>query len=446
MGMAKVVIIGRPNVGKSTLFNRLVGKRKAIVDETPGVTRDAIKDQVEWNGKIFDLVDTGGIVADVEDPLLDAVYKKAVGEAVDADVILFMVDGDEGITAIDERIAELLRPYSDRVIVVVNKIDRAGEDSQYEFYSLGFSDVVGISSIHGTRTGDLLDKIVERFPEEEEGEISEELYPRVAVVGRPNVGKSTLLNALLGKDRAVVSDIPGTTRDAVDDILETPMGPIYFVDTAGLRRKRSKLDKLEFYAHTRSDRAIKNANIILHVVDATEGFTHKDAEIAADMLDRGKGYILLLNKMDDIVEDKSALQKKFRELKNEILGNRPYLRGISIPILGISAKEGWNTDRIIDEIWQVAESHSMRIPTSELNRYIQEFMDYYTPPTKINKPFKVYYVTQPSIRPPIIVMFANHDEVADNYLTFLRRRIQKDFGFYGVLPVLKLKTKERERD
>ena len=150
--------------------------------------------------------------------------------------------------------------------------------------------------------------------------------------------------------------------------------------------------------------------------------------------------------MDDIVEDKSALQKKFRELKNEILGNRPYLRGISIPILGISAKEGWNTDRIIDEIWQVAESHSMRIPTSELNRYIQEFMDYYTPPTKINKPFKVYYVTQPSIRPPIIVMFANHDEVADNYLTFLRRRIQKDFGFYGVLPVLKLKTKERERD
>ena len=289
MGMAKVVIIGRPNVGKSTLFNRLVGKRKAIVDETPGVTRDAIKDQVEWNGKVFDLVDTGGIVADVEDPLLDAVYKKAVGEAVDADVILFMVDGDEGITAIDERIAELLRPYSDRVIVVVNKIDRAGENSQYEFYSLGFSDVVGISSIHGTRTGDLLDKIVERFPEEEEGEISEELYPRVAVVGRPNVGKSTLLNALLGKDRAVVSDIPGTTRDAVDDILETPMGPIYFVDTAGLRRKRSKLDKLEFYAHTRSDRAIKNANIILHVVDATEGFTHKDAEIAADMLDRGKG-------------------------------------------------------------------------------------------------------------------------------------------------------------
>ena len=444
--MPKVVIIGRPNVGKSTLFNRLIGKRRAIVDETPGVTRDAIRDITEWNGISFDLVDTGGIVADVEDPLLDAVYKKAVSEAEDADVILFMVDGEDGITAVDERIAELLRPYADRVIVVVNKIDKAGEDSQYEFYSLGFENVIGISSMHGTRTGDLLDKIVSRFPEEPEGaESYDDLYPKVGIVGRPNVGKSTLLNALLGKERAVVSDIPGTTRDAVDDILETPHGIIYFVDTAGLRRRRNKLDKLEYYAHTRSDRAIKNANIILHVVDATEGFTHKDAEIAGDMLDRGKGYILLLNKLDEIVEKPSDANKKFREIKREIIGERPYLKGINIPIIGISAKEGWNVDRIIDEIWNVAESHSMRIPTSELNRYIEEFTDYYTPPTKINKPFKVYYTTQPSIRPPIIVMFVNHDEVADNYITFLRRRIHKDFGFYGVLPVIKLKPKEREK-
>ncbi len=444
--MPKVVIIGRPNVGKSTLFNRLIGKRRAIVDETPGVTRDAIRDITEWNGISFDLIDTGGIVAEVEDPLLDAVYKKAVSEAEDADVILFMVDGEDGITAVDERIAELLRPYADKVIVVVNKIDKAGEDSQYEFYSLGFEDVIGISSIHGTRTGDLLDKVVSRFPEEPEGaESYDDLYPKVGIVGRPNVGKSTLLNALLGRERAVVSDIPGTTRDAVDDILETPHGTIYFVDTAGLRRRRNKLDKLEYYAHTRSDRAIKNANIILHVVDATEGFTHKDAEIAGDMLDRGKGYILLLNKLDEIVEKPSDANKKFREIKREIIGERPYLKGINIPIIGISAKEGWNVDRIIDEIWNVAESHSMRIPTSELNRYIEEFTDYYTPPTKINKPFKVYYTTQPSIRPPIIVMFVNHDEVADNYITFLRRRIHKDFGFYGVLPVIKLKPKEREK-
>ncbi|NOZ92720.1 MAG: ribosome biogenesis GTPase Der [Dictyoglomi bacterium] len=444
--MPKVVIIGRPNVGKSTLFNRLIGKRRAIVDETPGVTRDAIRDISEWSGRTFDLVDTGGIVADVEDPLLDAVYKKAVSEAEDADVILFMVDGKDGITAVDERIAELLRPYADKVIVVVNKIDKAGEDSQYEFYSLGFDDVIGISSMHGTRTGDLLDKIVSRFPEETgEAESYDELYPKVGIVGRPNVGKSTLLNALLGKERAVVSDIPGTTRDAVDDILETPQGTIYFVDTAGLRRRKNKLDKLEYYAHTRSDRAIRNANIILHVVDATEGFTHKDAEIAGDMLDRGKGYILLLNKLDEIVEKPADVAKKFREIKREIIGERPYLRGINIPIMGISAKEGWNVDRIVDEIWKVAESHSMRIPTSELNRYIEEFTDYYTPPTKINKPFKVYYTTQPSIRPPIIVMFVNHDEVADNYITFLRRRIHKDFGFYGVLPVIKLKPKEREK-
>ncbi len=447
VNVPKVVIIGRPNVGKSTLFNRLIGKRRAIVDETPGVTRDAIKDTVEWNGITFDLVDTGGIVADVDDPLLDAVYKKAVSEAKDADIILFMVDGVDGITAVDEKIASLLRPYADRVIVVVNKMDKAGENAQYEFFLWGFSDVISISSMHGTRTGDLLDLIVSKFPEKNFQESnSDELYPKIGIVGRPNVGKSTLLNTLLGKERAVVSSIPGTTRDTVDDILYTPNGPLYFVDTAGLRRRRNKLDKLEYYAHTRSDKAIRMANIIIHVVDAIEGFTHKDAEIAGDMLDRGKGYILVLNKLDKIVETPSDLEKKFREIKKEIIGRRPYLRGINIPIIGISAKEKWNVDNIVEEIWKVAESHSMRIPTSTLNQYIEEFTDYYTPPVKISKPFKVYYATQPSIRPPIIVLFVNHDEIAENYLTFLRRRIHKDFGFYGVLPVLKLKPKERKKE
>ena len=443
--MNKVVIIGRPNVGKSTLFNRLTGRRKAIVDKTPGVTRDAIKDTVEWNGKVFQIVDTGGIVADVEDPLLDEVYKKAINEAKDADVILFMVDGENGLTSIDERIVDLLRPYSDRVIVVVNKIDTSGEDAIYDFYSLGFSNVIGISSLHGTRTGDLLDMVVSFLKDYVNEDEKTDIYPKVTIIGRPNVGKSTLLNALLGHDRAVVSEVPGTTRDFVDEIWETEQGTIYLVDTAGLRRKRRKLDRLEYYAHTRTDKAIRDANIVLHVVDVTEGFTHKDAEIAGDMLDRGKGYILILNKFDKIVGKLEDVNKKFRQIKKEILGTRSFLKGIDIPIIPVSAKEKWNIEYISNAIWDVAESHSTRIPTSELNRYIGEFMDYYTAPTKINKPFKVYYVTQPSIRPPIIVLFVNHDQVADNYLIFLRRRIHKDFGFYGVLPVIKLKPKEREK-
>jgi len=341
--VGRAVIIGRPNVGKSTLFNKLIGKRRAIVDETPGVTRDAITDVVEWSGRTFLLTDTGGIIAEVEDPLLGEVYKKAVSEAAKGDVILFVVDGKDGVTSIDEQIAELLRPYADKVIVVVNKIDAAGEDSIYDFYRLGFDKVVGISASHGTRTGDLLDMILEMLPEGEEEKI--ELYPKVTLVGRPNVGKSTLLNALLGGERAVVSEIPGTTRDTVDDILITPMGPIYLVDTAGLRRNKKHMDKIEFYATTRTEKAIWNADIVIHVVDAFEGFTHKDAEIAGELLDRGKGYMLVLNKIDRLVSDQSNLPKKKKQIWREI-GMRNFLRGLRFPIILTSAKLGWGVEEI----------------------------------------------------------------------------------------------------
>lgn len=437
--MAKpiVAIVGRPNVGKSTLFNRIAEKRVSIVDDTPGVTRDRIYADAEWTGHEFALVDTGGIDFDENDALLPAMRNQAKLAMEEADVILFVVDGKVGITEVDQQIVGMLRTAKKPVVLAVNKVDSIkGIPDSYEFYGLGLGEPIAVSAVNALNLGDLLDAIVKELPEEVEVADEPDTI-RVAVVGRPNVGKSSLVNALLGEERLVVSNIPGTTRDAVDTYFKQDGVTFVFVDTAGMRR-RGKIDAaLERYSVIRSLRAIDRADVVLMVIDAAEGVSEQDKKIAGYVHESGRASVLVVNKWDLIQKDgKTSL--RYTETMRQELGFMQYS-----PVVFLSALTKQRVSRIPEVVKYVAEQHAMRVSTSLLNQVVRDAVGINPPPSDRGRKLKIYYATQASVKPPTIVFFVNDPELMHfSYLRFLENKLREAFGFEGT--PLKLVVRPRQ--
>lgn len=437
--MAKpiVAIVGRPNVGKSTLFNRIAEKRVSIVDDTPGVTRDRIYADAEWTGHEFALIDTGGIDFDEKDTLLPAVRNQAKLAMEEADVILFVVDGKAGITDVDQQIVMMLRTAKKPVVLAVNKVDNLkGVTDSYEFYGLGLGDPIAVSAVNALNLGDLLDAIVKELPEDVEV-VDEPDTIRVAVVGRPNVGKSSLVNALLGEERLVVSNIPGTTRDAVDTFFKQDGITFIFVDTAGMRR-RGKIDAaLERYSVIRSLRAIDRADVVLMLIDAVEGVSEQDKKIAGYVHESGRATVLVVNKWDLLPKDGKTSLRYTETLRKE-LGFMQYS-----PVVFLSALTKQRVNRIPEVVKYVAEQHAMRVSTSLLNQVVRDAIGINPPPSDRGRKLKIYYATQASVRPPTIVFFVNDLELMHfSYLRFLENRLREAFGFEGT--PLKLVVRPRQ--
>lgn len=437
--MAKpiVAIVGRPNVGKSTLFNRIAEKRVSIVDDTPGVTRDRIYADAEWTGHEFALIDTGGIDFDEKDTLLPAVRNQAKLAMEEADVILFVVDGKAGITDVDQQIVMMLRTAKKPVVLAVNKVDNLkGVTDSYEFYGLGLGDPIAVSAVNALNLGDLLDAIVKELPEDVEV-VDEPDTIRVAVVGRPNVGKSSLVNALLGEERLVVSNIPGTTRDAVDTFFKQDGITFIFVDTAGMRR-RGKIDAaLERYSVIRSLRAIDRADVVLMLIDAVEGVSEQDKKIAGYVHESGRASVLVVNKWDLLPKDGKTSLRYTETLRKE-LGFMQYS-----PVVFLSALTKQRVNRIPEVVKYVAEQHAMRVSTSLLNQVVRDAIGINPPPSDRGRKLKIYYATQASVRPPTIVFFVNDLELMHfSYLRFLENRLREAFGFEGT--PLKLVVRPRQ--
>ena len=437
--MAKpiVAIVGRPNVGKSTLFNRIAEKRVSIVDDTPGVTRDRIYADAEWTGHEFALVDTGGIDFDENDALLPAMRNQAKLAMEEADVILFVVDGKVGITEVDQQIVGMLRTAKKPVVLAVNKVDSIkGIPDSYEFYGLGLGEPIAVSAVKALNLGDLLDAIVKELPTEVE--VAEEPDTiRVAVVGRPNVGKSSLVNALLGEERLVVSNIPGTTRDAVDTYFKQDGVTFVFVDTAGMRR-RGKIDAaLERYSVIRSLRAIDRADVVLMLIDAAEGVSEQDKKIAGYVHESGRASVLVVNKWDLIQKDgKTSL--RYTETMRQELGFMQYS-----PVVFLSALTKQRVSRIPEVVKYVAEQHAMRVSTSLLNQVVRDAVGINPPPSDRGRKLKIYYATQAAVKPPTIVFFVNDPELMHfSYLRFLENKLREAFGFEGT--PLKLVVRPRQ--
>ncbi|KRQ86569.1 GTPase Der [Caloramator mitchellensis] len=426
--MAKplVAIVGRPNVGKSTLFNKLVGKRIAIVEDTPGVTRDRIYAEVEWLNQKFTLIDTGGIEPESEDIILKQMKRQAQIAIETADVIVFMVDGKEGLTGSDIEVAEMLRKVNKPVVLVVNKIDNLKlEDNKYEFYNLGIGEPITISAALSLGLGDMLDEIVRHFEKVEEDEEDEALI-KVTIVGKPNVGKSSLLNRLTGEERAIVSDIPGTTRDAIDSLVEINGDKFLFIDTAGIRRKSKIKEEIEKYSVIRSLTAVDRADVCLIMIDATEGVTEQDEKIAGIAHEAGKGVIIVVNKWDVVEKDDKTMNDYTKQVRNA-LSFMTYA-----PVIYISAKTGQRIPRLIELIKYVADQNSMRIKTGVLNEVISEAVMMKQPPVEKGKALKIYYATQVSTKPPTFAFFVNDEEIVHfSYERYLENQIRQHFGFEG---------------
>lgn len=436
-----VAIVGRPNVGKSTLFNKLTGTRMSIVDDTPGVTRDRIYGECEWLNRKFMLVDTGGIEPASDDIILKQMKRQAQLAIDSADVILFVTDLRSGMVATDEEVASILIKSGKPVILVVNKCDSVGEVplELYEFYNLGLGDPFPVSSIHGHGTGDLLDEVLKHLPEESEKEEDEEDAIKVAVIGKPNVGKSSLVNAVLGEDRMIVSDIAGTTRDATDSVVENEYGKFIFIDTAGLRRKSKVYDQIEKYSVIRARMAVERARVCVIMIDATEGFTEQDSKVAGIAHEMGKGCIIAVNKWDAVEKDGTTMDKKRKKLMQD------FAFMSYAPIIFISAKEGIRLDRLFELIMFVDEQNSMRISTGKLNEILAEATARVQPPSDKGRHLKIYYVTQASTRPPTFVYFVNDAELFHySYQRYLDNRIREVFGLEGT-PTRTI-VREREKN
>ena len=439
--MAKpiVAIVGRPNVGKSTLFNRIAEKRVSIVDDTPGVTRDRIYADAEWTGHEFALVDTGGIDFNETDELLPAMRNQAKLAMEEADVILFVVDGKVGITDVDQIIVSMLRTTKKPVVLAVNKVDNLkGVTDSYEFYGLGLGEPFAVSAVNALNLGDLLDAIVEALPEEVPIEDEPDTI-RVAVVGRPNVGKSSLVNALLGQERVVVSNIPGTTRDAVDTYFKQDGVTFIFVDTAGMRR-RGRIDAaLERYSVIRSLRAIDRADVVLMLIDAVDGVTEQDKKIAGYVHESGRASVLVVNKWDLLPKDgKTSL--RYTETLRQELGFMQYA-----PVVFLSALTKQRVTRIPEVVKFVAEQHAMRVSTSLLNQVVRDAVGINPPPSDRGRKLKIFYATQAAVRPPTIVFFVNDQELMHfSYLRFLENKLREAFGFEGT--PLKLVVRPRQQE
>lgn len=435
-----VAIVGRPNVGKSTLFNRLTGKRIAIVEDKPGVTRDRIYSDAEWLNHKFIIIDTGGIEPYSEDKMLSQMRNQAQIAIETADVIVFVTDAKEGITHADEDVAAMLRKTHKPVILAVNKVDNPGRLNEvYEFYNLGISEPIGISSTLGLGTGDLLDKIASYFKEIENEEDEEEVT-RVAIIGKPNVGKSSLVNRLVNEERVIVSDIPGTTRDAIDTPLEVNGEKFTLIDTAGIRRKSKVNEEVERYSVIRSLTAIERSDVCLVMIDATEGVTDQDAKIAGYAHEAGKGIIIVVNKWDAIEKD----DKTMNEFKNKIKADLSFMA--YAPSLFISAKTGQRVDKLIELIKYVANQNAMRISTGVLNDILADAVMMNQPPMGKGKRLKIFYTTQVSTKPPTFVFFVNDPEIMHfSYERYLENQLRSRFGLEGTPVRFILRSRDEDK-
>jgi GTP-binding protein len=439
-----VAIVGRPNVGKSTLFNRLVGERQAIVQDEPGTTRDRVYGTADWGGLEFTVVDTGGLIdeGEISSSSLTEIARhtreQATSAIEEADVIVFMVDVKAGLSAGDHEVAALLRRADKPTILAANKADSLERrENAVEFYGLGLGEPIPVSAYHGTGTGDLLDRVVEALPEAEEEEETE--GPRIAIAGRPNVGKSRLLNALLGQERAIVSEVPGTTRDSLDTQLSWAGQPITLIDTAGIRRRGRVEVGIERFSVLRSMRAIDRSDVVALVVDATEGFTAQDLHIAGYVEDQKKGMVLVVNKWD-LVEKDGRTMDEFRAKAQEALSFMPY-----VPVVFISAKFGQRVNQVLETALIVVGERERRVPTGALNKMLRDAVAKHPPASKPGKWLKFYYVTQADVAPPTFVFFCNDPEhLHFSYRRFLENELRAEWGFVGT--PIRMSFRSREGD
>ena len=440
MSKPVVAIVGRPNVGKSTLFNALAGERISIVKDTPGVTRDRIYADVSWLDKDFTMIDTGGIEPDSKDIILSQMREQAQIAIDTADVIIFLVDVRQGLVDSDAKVADMLRRSNKPVVLVVNKVDDFDKfmPDVYEFYNLGIGDPHPVSAASLLGFGDMLDAVIEYFPEHNASEEEEEI-PKIAIIGKPNVGKSSLVNKLVGEDRVIVSDIAGTTRDAVDTKVKFHGKEYIFIDTAGLRRKSKIKEELERYSIIRAVAAVEKADVVLLMIDATEGVTEQDAKIAGIAHERGKGIIICVNKWDAIDKTDKTMKEHTNKIR-QILSLMPYAE-----ILFISVATGQRLGKIYEMIDVVLENNAMRVQTGVLNEIVAEAVSLQQPPSDKGRRLKIYYTTQVAVKPPTFVIFVNDKELMHfSYVRYLENRIRDAFGFRGT--ALRFITRERKED
>ncbi|MBR6329480.1 MAG: ribosome biogenesis GTPase Der [Lachnospiraceae bacterium] len=435
-----VAIVGRPNVGKSTLFNSMAGERISIVKDTPGITRDRIYADTEWLDRSFTIIDTGGIEPESGDILLSRMREQAEIAISTADVIIFLVDVRQGLVDSDSKVADMLRRSGKKVMLVVNKVDSFEKfmPDVYEFYSLGIGDPIPVSAKAKLGLGDMLDQLIALLPENEEENIEDE-RPRIAIVGKPNVGKSSIINRLLGEERLIVSDIAGTTRDAVDAVVTRNGREYVFIDTAGLRRKNKIKEELEHYMILRTVSAVERSEVVIIVIDATEGVTEQDAKIAGIAHDRGKGIIIAVNKWDAIEKDDKTIYR-FTEKVKQTLSFLSYAE-----VIYISAKSGKRMDKLFDSIDAVIENCALRVGTGVLNEIMTEAVALQQPPADKGKRLRLYYITQVSVKPPTFVIFVNDRELMHfSYQRYIENRIREAFGFAGT--PLRFLIRERNQE
>lgn len=440
MSMPLVAVVGRPNVGKSTLFNKLIGQRLSIVEDTPGVTRDRIYSKCEWLGHEFMLVDTGGIEPDSQDVILSQMRRQAELAIERADVIIFVTDLKCGVTATDEEVSAMLRKSQKPVVLCVNKCDTVGEPPAefYEFYNLGLGEPIAVSSVHGHGTGDLLDEVLKELPEEEGEDYGEDVI-RVAVIGKPNVGKSSIINRLCGEERVIVSDIAGTTRDATDTYVENEQGKFVFIDTAGIRKKSKVLESIERYSVLRSYMAVDRADVAVIVIDASVGFTEQDSKVAGYAHEKGKACVVAVNKWDVIEKDTNTMN----EFKKKLEVDFSFMS--YVPFVFVSAKNGTRMDKLLEMINYTAKQNAVRIPTGRLNDVLAYATARVQPPSDKGRRLKIYYMTQASTKPPTFVCFVNRAELFHfSYRRYIENQIRETFGLDGT-PVV-MTVRERDRD
>lgn len=440
MSKPTVAIVGRPNVGKSTFFNYIVGKRISIVQDEPGVTRDRVYADATWKGKTFTLIDTGGIEPESEDIIVSQMRDQA-NIAIDiADVIIFLTDIKQGVTAADKEISLMLKKAKKPIVLVCNKADNYGKTSDdiYEFYNLGLGDPHPVSSVNAIGIGDVLDAIYEELPKTEEVEDDETI--KVAIIGKPNVGKSSLVNQILGENRVIVSDIAGTTRDAIDSNFENEFGKYVFIDTAGIRRKSKVDEQIEKYSVMRSLLAVERADVCLLMIDANEGVTEQDKKIAGEAHEAGKASIIVINKWDAYEKDEHSMEKYKKQVYSELA----YLS--YAPIIFISAKTGQRVNKLFELINQVANQNALRVSTAVLNQVLNEAIAIVQPPTDKGKRLKIYYMTQASTKPPTFVVFVNDKKLFHfSYERYLVNQIRKEFTLTGT-PVRIMVREKKDKD
>ena len=441
MSRPVVAIVGRPNVGKSTLFNKLIGKRLSIVDDTPGVTRDRIYGDCEWLGHNMLLVDTGGIEPYSDDIILSQMRRQAQLAIDSADVIVLVTDVRDGVVATDHEVATMLQKSGKPIVLCVNKVDSIGElpPDFYEFYNLGLGDPIAVSAAHGSGTGDLLDAVLEYLPKDVSEEDDDDTI-KVAIIGKPNVGKSSLVNAICGENRTIVSNIAGTTRDATDTVVSNNHGNFVFIDTAGIRRKSKIDDAIEKYSVIRARMAVERANVCVIMIDATEGFTEQDSKVAGIAHELGKACIIAVNKWDAVEKDGETMQKERKKLMNDF-SFMSYA-----PIIFISAKTGQRLDKLFALIKFVDDQNAMRISTGKLNEVLAAATARVQPPTDKGRRLKIYYMTQASTRPPTFVCFVNKKDLFHySYQRYIDNQIREVFGLEGTPTRFVIREREEKK-